>query len=47
MFSGLPVTKKRRPEIPEGQHSLCGYDTWHHTAWHSREGDCGAVFVTC
>lgn len=36
-----------RPEIPAGQRSLCGYDTWLHTARHSKEGDCRAVFVTC
>ena len=47
MFSGLPVTKKRRPEIPAGRRCLCGYDTWRHNARHSRERVCRAVFVTC
>lgn len=47
MFSGPPVTKKRHPEIPASQRSPCGFDTWPHTARHSRQRDRRAVFVTC
>lgn len=43
-LSELPVTKKRHPEIPAGQHSLCGYDPWHHAGCHCREGGGGRVF---